>query len=109
MDIKKLRIKKGMSQQELADELGIHVNTIKNWESGKSTISPKKRHLLLDIITTFESPMVSETQNNYGLPEELSYDIVEDLRQQIYILKDALKDKDEIIAFLKDKLKQYES
>lgn len=29
-----------MSQKELADKLGVHENTVSNWVTGKSTISP---------------------------------------------------------------------
>lgn len=29
-----------MSQKELADELNVHENTVSNWVTGKSTISP---------------------------------------------------------------------
>lgn len=36
VDLKELRNKVGLTQQELADEVGVSVNTIQNWESGKT-------------------------------------------------------------------------
>lgn len=103
MNIKELRIKKGFSQQELADKLGVHVNTIKNWEAGKSTISPKKEHLLLKIFGQSDKMLiVTEPKNIYK--SELTGDIIEDLRELIYQLKETIKDKEEIIELLKKQL-----
>ena len=36
VDLKELRNKVGLTQQELADEVGVSVNTIQNWENGKT-------------------------------------------------------------------------
>lgn len=37
--LRQMRDMIGVSQQKLADRIGVHVTTIKNWEQGKSRIS----------------------------------------------------------------------
>lgn len=36
LNIKAERVRLGLSQEEVAENLGIHVNTLRQWESGKS-------------------------------------------------------------------------
>lgn len=40
MNIKKIRDKLGLSQEKLAQKLGVTLGTINRWEKGKSTPSP---------------------------------------------------------------------
>ncbi len=44
-DIKKIREKLGITQEQLAEMVGVHPRTIQNWESG-STI-PQSKHVIL--------------------------------------------------------------
>lgn len=46
LDIKNIRISVGKTQQEFADELGVHKNTVQLWEKGTRNISVKKAFLL---------------------------------------------------------------
>lgn len=39
-DIKKLRLKLGLSQEKLAQILGVSFGTVNRWEAGKSKPSP---------------------------------------------------------------------
>lgn len=48
LDIKNLRTKLGITQKQLAEMVGVSVNTIQNWESG-GTI-PKSKHPILGSI-----------------------------------------------------------
>ena len=48
--IKKYRIEKGYTQQELADVMNVDAKTIQKWESGKSGISTKNLVRLTDIL-----------------------------------------------------------
>ena len=49
MDIKELRTKLNLTPAELAVKLGVHIRTIKRWESGET--KPSKLALtLIDII-----------------------------------------------------------
>ena len=45
LDIKKIRERLGISQEQLAEMVGVHPRTVQNWESG-STI-PKSKHAIL--------------------------------------------------------------
>ena len=49
LDIKKIRNKLGISQQELAEMIGVHYRTIQNWERG-GTIPKSKHTLLCDVL-----------------------------------------------------------
>lgn len=37
--IKELRLRRGMSQRDLSRVIGVHVNAIQRWETGKTGIS----------------------------------------------------------------------
>ena len=47
MDVKKLRELMGLTQQELADRVGVTLRTIQNWESGKPLPERAQRLLVL--------------------------------------------------------------
>ena len=49
LDIKKIREKLGMSQEQLAEMVGVHPRTVQNWESG-STIPKSKHAILRDLV-----------------------------------------------------------
>lgn len=46
--LKQLRKSKGMTQQELADVVGVHYRTLQNWENGNAHIFPKNQKTLAD-------------------------------------------------------------
>jgi putative transcriptional regulator len=46
MEIKELRKKLNMTQQELADKLGVAPFTVRRWESGKARPSPLAKRQL---------------------------------------------------------------
>jgi predicted transcriptional regulator len=45
VDVKNLRLSLGLTQKELADKIGVSVNTIQNYESGR--VIPKSKKKLL--------------------------------------------------------------
>lgn len=47
--LKQLRKQKKLTQQELADIVGVHYRTLQNWENGNAQIFPKKQKTLADI------------------------------------------------------------
>lgn len=57
LDIKKIREMLGISQEQLAEMVGVHPRTVQNWESG-STI-PKSKHAIL-------RDLVLKPQHYYG-------------------------------------------
>lgn len=48
--LKELRKEKGLSQQALANEIGIHCRTLQNWESGVTQIKIEKAQQLADFL-----------------------------------------------------------
>lgn len=46
--IKQLRKDKWLSQQALAEQIGLHYRTLQNWENGKTHIKPEKAEQLAD-------------------------------------------------------------
>ncbi|GAB6707633.1 helix-turn-helix domain-containing protein [Streptococcus uberis] len=46
--LKELRQKKGLSQKELAKDIGVHYRTLQNWENGKAEIKQDKAQQLAD-------------------------------------------------------------
>lgn len=49
LDIKKIRTILGLTQKQLAETVGVSVNTIQNWESGGKI--PKSKHPILQSLT----------------------------------------------------------
>lgn len=49
LDIKQIRTKLGITQKQLAEMVGVSVNTIQNWESGGKI--PKSKHPILMSLT----------------------------------------------------------
>ena len=70
LNIKELREKLGITQEELAKRLGVHARTIQNWESG--TKIPESKHAILRTLTKDEA--TAKTQPHDGeaaiIPEE---------------------------------------
>lgn len=48
VDVKAIRKKLLLLQTELADELGVHVETLKRWEQGKAEMSIKSERLVVE-------------------------------------------------------------
>ena len=46
MDVKALRLRHGATQQALADALGVSLDTIKQWESGRLRVTPARAEQL---------------------------------------------------------------
>lgn len=53
--LKELRKDKGLSQQALAKQIGVHYRTLQNWENGKTHIKPEKAEQLASF---FNVPVV---------------------------------------------------
>ena len=65
IDIKEIREKLGVSQETLAEMLGVHPRTIQNWESG--TKIPKSKHAMLrDLVIKPQKYAGGEQQNVNG-------------------------------------------
>ena len=50
MDLKELRKKKGLSQIEIAEQIGVHINTYILWERGAGQPTPENMEKLLKVL-----------------------------------------------------------
>ena len=67
--ISELRIQKKLSQKALAKEIGVHVATIKNWESNRCTPDAKNICALADLFdVTADSLLVRKEAKTIPLP-----------------------------------------
>lgn len=65
LDIRKIREKLGVSQESLAEMIGVHPRTIQNWESG-STIPKSKHAILRDLVIKPQQYAGGEQSNGNG-------------------------------------------
>lgn len=65
--IRELRKGKGLSQTQLAEKLGVHRNTVGNWEDG--TTEPKSSNL-----TDMAQLFGCSVEHVMGLPERPTFD-----------------------------------
>ena len=112
--IKKIRLEKGLSVQEMADKLNIDLSAYSRLESGNTFTWGK---YLEDILISYEvSPesffkgimgKKSNHKNKNALTEEniffekIYFEYKEMVEKMEYLYGQRLKDKDEIIAYLK--------
>lgn len=62
LDIKKIREALGVSQEQLAEMVGVHPRTIQNWESG--TTIPRSKHAILRDLTLKHQRYAGGEQTN---------------------------------------------
>ncbi|VTP85985.1 helix-turn-helix transcriptional regulator [Streptococcus equi] len=67
--IKELRKEAGLSQQELADQLGIMRQTISNWERGINSLRPENSERLARVFKVSVGYLLGMTtdKSDYGL------------------------------------------
>ena len=96
--IKELRIKKGMTQQQLADESGITLRTIQRIENGD--VNPSL-HSLKTLGKVLESDLSSLHQHSESKPYEFNFTIkITDMNQFISDLKNLIKNNWKIILII---------
>lgn len=92
MNIKELRKKYGMSQQDLSDKTGIPKGRINGWEQfGSRPKVPDEA-----ILRTFFDALEGKNKKTVDLESAL--------KEEIRLLKQTLADKEEIISLLRDKV-----
>lgn len=62
MNIKELRVLRGLSQKELADKMGISAQQLNNCESGASSIGPKMTRALADALNVSAAYLRGDAQ-----------------------------------------------
>ena len=67
--LKELRKEKGLSQQALANELGVHYRTLQNWENGESQIKIENAKKLADIFEVSEGYLLGYTNSRFSIKQ----------------------------------------
>jgi transcriptional regulator with XRE-family HTH domain len=87
--IKEFRIKKGLTQQQLADEAGMTLRTIQRIENGE--VKPSL-HSLNNISRVLEADLSDLSQNNETKPYEFNFTLkITDMNQFLNDLKALVK------------------
>ena len=90
--IKELRMKKGMSQSDLANVLGLHLRTIQNYEAGTTDIPTKNIKKIAQYFCV--NPLQIETRLGSVVEEEaISYENQEAIEKNLIKFMEALTEK----------------
>lgn len=65
--LKELRKDEGLSQQALAQQIGVHYRTLQNWENGNSHIKPEKAEQIAAYFGVSVSYLLGDSINRYEL------------------------------------------
>jgi transcriptional regulator with XRE-family HTH domain len=96
--IKELRIKKGLTQQQLADECGITLRTIQRIENGEVKPSLHSLNTIGRVLKADPSALI---QRSASLPYELNFTIkITDMNQLLTDLKILVKNHWKIILLI---------
>jgi transcriptional regulator with XRE-family HTH domain len=105
LNVKELRLKKGLSQQELAEKTGIPKGRINNWEQGNGSPKAQDYIKLRDFFESIEIESSHETMENkqnkkgHSAVELAAYKaIIEGNTDYILMHKDLLQDKHRITS-----------
>ncbi len=115
LNIKELRTKKGITQTELANNIGVTIRTIQHWEKGTKNITLQKLEkinaefgLNMQYVSYTdlnpETLKISESSSEYKSIDENS-DKIELLEEKLKLKTEQLDFYKEQIGFLKNKLK----
>jgi DNA-binding XRE family transcriptional regulator len=96
--IKKIRIKKGMTQQQLADESGVTLRTIQRIENGD--VKPSL-HSLNTLGRVLEADLSEVFQKSASTPYEFNFTIkITDMNQFLTDLKQLVKNHWKVIVLI---------
>lgn len=73
--LKSLRNEVGLSQGELAEEVGVSYRTIQNWENGVNQIKPDKAQLLADYFGVDVPYLLGYSDNSFDFLDDLAKDL----------------------------------
>lgn len=84
--LKELRKKKGLSQQALANELGVHYRTLQNWENGETDIKPSQAKMLADYFGVSETYLFgySDIKNE----ADIKVAVLDETIEKLCVIKD---------------------
>ncbi len=104
-DIKALRIKKGISQTELANKIGVTLRTIQHWEKGSKNITIDKLERINNFFGLKMNLYIPNEQiNNLLLVEEDNSDYKVENDSKIKELEDKVKYQEKQLKKYKDQI-----
>lgn len=86
--LKELRKGKGLSQQALANELGVHYRTLQNWENGESQIKADKAQQLADFFGVSITHLLGYDDNDFE--KQIRIDTLNNVLNKLYQTHDLL-------------------
>lgn len=86
--LRELRKEKGLSQQALANELGVHYRTLQNWEDGTSNIKPEKAKKLADYFGVSVGYLLGYDDNDFE--KQIRIDVLNNVLNKLYQTHDLL-------------------
>nr|DAE25683.1 MAG TPA: Repressor protein CI [Siphoviridae sp. ctC6Q17] len=93
--LKELRKEKGLSQQALANELGVHYRTLQNWENGETDIKLSQAKMLADYFGVSETYLLgySDIKNE----ADIKVAVLDETIEKLCVIKDnmILRESDE--------------
>ena len=95
--LKELRKGKGLSQQALANELGVHYRTLQNWENGESQIKPDKAPQLADFFGVSITHLLGYDDNDFE--KQIRIDVLNNLIYKMHTTYVSLLEKTDKEAF----------
>lgn len=108
-DIKVFRERKGLTQSEFADLLGVDYRTIQNYESGKS-IPNSKQKLIKFIIEDYENNVQSTARGSTSNSSELEFSPQKSDSRSIRVVLDntLLNDRERMAQFVRFLLRNHD-
>lgn len=113
LELKKIREQLGLTQQELANKLGVNIRTVQKWEAGTSKIRSSTVYMINDLRKIgVNNPKLEESLKGineavalFGTPEKpLTEDEIRALIKTLFINIDQLRQHEDYKEFLRMEL-----
>lgn len=88
--LKKLRKEQGLTQQAMADRLGVTPTAIKKWEAGNNFVSEKNIYGIMETLGCTPNELFGIPENH---PDRKFMNLTQDQKKVVLKVSDALYDK----------------
>jgi len=88
--LKELRKEKGLSQQALANELGVHYRTLQNWENGESQIKPEKAEKLANFFGVSIAHLLGYEDNDFKNETDIKVSVLDEALEKLRTINNML-------------------
>lgn len=84
--LKELRKEKGLTQQGLADEIGITKRTYQRWENGESQIKPDKAQQLADFFGVSIAHLLGYEDNDFKNETDIKVSVLDEALEKLRVI-----------------------